>query len=57
MTHPAMQTPAKHAANAWRFFRPNRWAASEPVQAPVIGNGIATNITRPHASYCWIRFP
>jgi len=38
-------------------FSPKRTAASEPVQAPVTGSGIATNRARPIRSYLLIIFP
>lgn len=51
---PEMRTPRK--INKSDFFAgiPNRSAASDPVQAPVIGRGIATNnisANSPYTSY------
>lgn len=42
---PAMRIPAETAAKAGQKRKPSRKAMAQPVQAPVIGNGMATNMT------------
>ena len=54
---PAIKTPIKIDKKAYLKFKPKRTAASEPVQAPVIGRGMATNSARPIRSYFSIIFP
>ncbi len=54
---PAMSTPIKIDNMACLNFKPRSTASSEPVQAPVIGKGIATNNARPMPSYLSISFP
>ena len=44
---PAMTTPAAIAGKAWRMRMPSRKARAAPVQAPVIGRGMATKMARP----------
>ena len=44
---PAMRIPARIEKNAYLNLSPRREANIAPVQAPVTGNGIATNSTRP----------
>ena len=44
-TNPAIKTPSKIRGKARRNGMPNKNAAMDPVQAPVIGNGIATKST------------
>lgn len=41
------------AINAYLNLILNKEAAMAPVQAPVTGSGMATNITSPNASYFW----
>lgn len=48
---PAIRTPAIIDIKECLNFRPIRKARREPVQAPVIGSGIATKSTRPNRSY------
>ena len=43
---PAAITPPKIGQKAFFRGRPNNQAAIEPVQAPVPGKGIATNINK-----------
>ena len=54
---PAISIPMKMDRKACLNFRPKRTAASEPVQAPVTGRGIATNSVRPIRSYLSITCP
>ena len=44
---PAISTPRKIDSNARLKLIPRTTAATEPVQAPVIGRGVATNNTSP----------
>ena len=52
-----MHTPMKIDNSACLNFIPKIIAASEPVQAPVTGKGIATNNTNPIRLYLSISFP
>jgi hypothetical protein len=49
--NPAPITPRTIAINAYLNLILNNDAATTPLQAPVIGSGIATNIAKPKASY------
>ena len=48
---PAMTTPITMDRKAYRNLKPSRKAAIDPVQAPVIGRGMATNNVKPIFSY------
>ena len=50
-TTPAMRIPPITAGKAYQKRTPKRNAATVPVQAPVIGRGMATKSTSPSASY------
>ena len=39
--------PNNIAKKTFGFGTPKRWDATQPLQAPVIGNGIPTNRTNP----------
>ena len=54
---PAINIPARMEIKACLNFKPKRAAASEPVQAPVMGRGMATNNISPILSYLSIIFP
>ena len=54
---PAINIPMKIDKKACLNFSPKRTAISEPVQAPVMGRGIATNSTRPIRPYLSTSFP
>lgn len=54
MITPAMQIPRMIHGTAVRKGILNRYAATDPVQAPVIGAGIATNNIRPSVLYLFI---
>ena len=54
MTTPAMQIPRMIHGTAVRKGILNRYAATDPVQAPVIGAGMATNNIKPRALYLLI---
>ena len=41
---PAMRTPAVIAAKAGQKRKPSKKATAQPVQAPVMGSGMATKI-------------
>ena len=43
---PARRTPAAMAANAGQKRKPSRKAIAQPVQAPVMGSGMATKMAR-----------
>jgi hypothetical protein len=48
---PAESTPVNIAIKAYLNLILNKDAAITPLQAPVIGSGIATNNAKPKASY------
>ena len=54
---PAIHTPAKIDNKACLNFIPKIVAASEPVQAPVTGRGIATNRVKPIRLYLSTTLP
>ena len=54
---PAIITPQKMEKKAWLNLSPKMKAATEPVQAPVAGSGIATNNISPMRSYFLITVP
>ena len=54
---PAQQIPMKMQIKLGTNFIPNKYAATLPVQAPVIGSGIITNKISPNSSYFLISFP
>lgn len=43
---PEITTPSAISPNARQNGIPSRYAAADPVHAPVIGNGIETNTTK-----------
>ena len=54
---PAMITPERIDKKAYLNFNPSRKAAIDPVQAPVMGRGIATKSINPILSYLSIVCP
>ncbi len=48
---PASITPANIARKAFLDLKPKTNAAAQPVQAPVAGNGMPTNMARPIGPY------
>lgn len=52
-----IHNPMNIAKNDFLFDNPNKYAATQPVQAPVTGNGIPTNNTKPQNSNLSINIP